>query len=373
MEYRRTQSEYVGRRGLRELVDNSYGPCLSFFLPSHRPASRQRLFDLMLDAERQLAPPTYSRARVDELLQPLRHLVEQNAELQDLTESIALFRAPGFFRCYRVPFRVPELVAVADSFCLRPLHPLFETSSRAYLLLLQPNGARLFWVDRKTISELRVPELGDISLPPRQLNLVRVISALGCLSFGRMEDTGSTRSVSAHHVRAETIACDPVCDYGTPLILAGPHYLCQSYRKLSPSPELLDQEIRGASDGYDLYELQQEAWAIASLYFSRARRKAVDRYYQFWHTLRASNSIRTIVSAARRGTVDVLFLAEDLLQTNPDDAVSGDAVVPSRSSTREEDLLNLAAIDTFLGGGTVYSMPADQVPGRRSAAAVFDY
>ena len=29
--------------------------------------------------------------------------------------------------------------------------------------------------------------------------------------------------------------------------------------------------------------------------------------------------------------------------------------------------------DTFLGGGTVYSMPADQVPGRRSAAAVFDY
>jgi hypothetical protein len=109
------------------------------------------------------------------------------------------------------------------------------------------------------------------------------------------------------------------------------------------------------------------------LYFSRARRKAVDRYYQFWHTLRASNSIRTIVSAARRGTVDVLFLAEDLLQTNPDDAVSGDAVVPSRSSTREEDLLNLAAIDTFLGGGTVYSMPADQVPGRRSAAAVFDY
>ena len=334
----------------------------------------------MLDAERQLLPQTYGRARVNELLEPLRNLLEQNDGSEDLTESIALFRAPDFFRCYRLPFRVPELVAVADSFCLRPLHPLFETSSHAYLLLLQQNGVRLFWVDRKTISNLSVPDLGHLSVPPGQLNeeqmqtsLRGVVSAPGRLNFGRVEDTGSSRSVSAHHVRAETIACDRVCDYRTPLILAGPYYLCQSYRELNPSPELLDQEIRGASDGYDLDELQQEAWAIASLYFSRARRKAVDRYFQFWHSLRASNSTRTIVSAARRGTVDVLFLAEDLLKTNPVDPASGDAVVPSRSSTREEDLLNLAAIDTFLGGGAVYGMPADQVPGRRSAAAVFDY
>jgi hypothetical protein len=120
---------------------------------------------------------------------------------------------------------------------------------------------------------------------------------------------------------------------------------------------------RGYADGYDLDELQLEAWAMASLYFSRARRKAVDRYYQFWHTLRASNITRTIVSAARRGTVDVLFLSEDLLKTNPVDPASGDAVVPSRSSTREEDLLNLAAIDTFLGGGAVTPCPQTRFPG----------
>ena len=151
--FRRTQSEYVGKEGLRALVDNSFGPCLSFFLPDHIQASKQRLFDLMLDADRQLEPQTSGRARVDELLEPVRNLMEQNEVLQDLTESIALFRAPGFFRCYRLPFRVPELVAVADSFCLRPLHPLFETSGRAYLLLLQQNAVKLFWPDRTAQEE----------------------------------------------------------------------------------------------------------------------------------------------------------------------------------------------------------------------------
>ncbi len=68
--FRRTQSEYVGKEGLRALVDNSFGPCLSFFLPDHIQASKQRLFDLMLDADRQLEPQTYGRARVDELLEP---------------------------------------------------------------------------------------------------------------------------------------------------------------------------------------------------------------------------------------------------------------------------------------------------------------
>ena len=71
--------------------------------------------------------------------------------------------------------------------------------------------------------------------------------------------------------------------------------------------------------------------------------------------------------------VDVLFVAEDLLATNPVDPATGDVMVPSRFSTGEEDLLNLAARDTFMEGGAVYGMPRGQVPGRGSAAAVFCY
>jgi hypothetical protein len=133
------------------------------------------------------------------------------------------------------------------------------------------------------------------------------------------------------------------------------------------------EEIHTASEDYNLEALQRQAWAIASEYFNQARRNAVDRYHQLWHTLRASNDMRTIVKAARRGMVDILFVAEDLLATNPVDPATGDVVVPSRFSTGEEELLNLAARDAFMEGGVVYSMPRGQVPGRGSAAAVFSY
>src|SRR5688572_10245770 len=142
---RKSKLEYACRKTLRGLMDILRGPCLSFFLPGHRSSGSAALVDLIRSAERQLEQQACSRARMDELLRPVRQLVDQNDVLQDLTESMAMFRAPGFFRCFRVPFRVPQLVAVADSFCLRILHPLFETSGRAYLLVPQQSGVRLFW------------------------------------------------------------------------------------------------------------------------------------------------------------------------------------------------------------------------------------
>jgi hypothetical protein len=96
-------------------------------------------------------------------------------------------------------------------------------------------------------------------------------------------------------------------------------------------------------------------------------------YYQLWHSPRASNNLADISEAARRGRIETLFAATDFLRANPVDNLSGDDVVATRDSKSTPDVLSLAAIDTSIAGGAVYSLQAGCVPGGAEVAALFRY
>jgi hypothetical protein len=55
------------------------------------------------------------------------------------------------------------------------------------------------------------------------------------------------------------------------------------------------------------------------------------------------------------------------------DPSSAEVVQGEQRSAQDQDLLNVAAMETFVAGGTVYAVPPDEVPGRGSVAAVFRY
>jgi len=50
---------------------------------------------------------------------------------------------------------------------------------------------------------------------------------------------------------------------------------------------------------------------------------------------------------------------------------AADQAVATRSSNSEEDLLSLAAMDTYVAGGRVYAVGPDVIPGHGLAAALF--
>lgn len=136
-------------------------PAVSIYLPRHRavPETRQdpiRFKNLLRAVEGQvLAAGAGARAaEASAMLAPAFELLEDTDFCLHQQEGLAVFAAVGFFRRYRVPSRLDEMVVVSHRFHVKPLVPLVTGDSTFFLLALSQNQVRLFEGTRDTISEI---------------------------------------------------------------------------------------------------------------------------------------------------------------------------------------------------------------------------
>jgi hypothetical protein len=106
----------------------------------------------------------------------------------------------------------------------------------------------------------------------------------------------------------------------------------------------------------------------------RYDRLAIQRVEQWLGTKRASGDLREIVPAACNARIDTLIVSGNESAWGSFDHTS--EKVALRRAAREpgdEDLLNIAAIESLLSGATVRVVNREDVPGVTLAAAVFRY
>ena len=80
-----------------------------------------------------------------------------------------------------------------------------------------------------------------------------------------------------------------------------------------------------------------------------------------------------MLPAAYNGRIDTLFLADGAHGWGTYDPASDTLTLHEAAEPRDSDLLNLAASETLLHGGTVYALAPDHVPGAAPCAAIFRY
>src|SRR5690606_388741 len=80
-------------------------------------------------------------------------------EWTHLSEGLACFCAPDFFRCFHLPMPLDEAVYVNDRFHIKPVVPLLGSDARFYILALTQSTARLYEATRYSIHELGLPPL----------------------------------------------------------------------------------------------------------------------------------------------------------------------------------------------------------------------
>jgi hypothetical protein len=90
-------------------------------------------------------------------------------------------------------------------------------------------------------------------------------------------------------------------------------------------------------------------------------------------TLLAKFRLREIVPAAYHGRVETLFVAIGFQQWGTFDPETNIVHVHKEMEYTDGDLLNSAAIQTFLHGGTVYAVELEKMPESTLLAAVFRY
>lgn len=157
----------------------------------------------------------------------------------------------------------------------------------------------------------------------------------------------------------------------TPVVLAGVNYMTALFREVSHYPQLAEEAIIGNPDRLSPETLHDRAWNILQPQFHHKQSEAIETYYRLSNTKHASTDLLKIVREANQGQIQTLFVAIDCEQWGLFDPESQAIYLAPEPTGICDDLLNLAAGQTWLTGGAVYAVPLAEMPTSALAAAVF--
>ncbi len=375
------------RNNLKLLMEIHRGPCVSVFMPMHRsgPETQQDLIrfkNLIREAEERLITRGIIAPEARELLESAQKLLQGDLFHQHQSDGLAMFLSPEVFRYYLLPFVFKELVIVTDRFHIRPLLPLLSGDGRYYILALSQNKVRLLQGTHYSVNEVALADApknlaetlrDDDSW--KELQMHSGISGgegkLSAITHGGEVD--NKENIKRYFRRIDKGLHELVRDERVPLVLAGVDYLHPIYKEVNTYPHLIEDGIGGNPEGLSAKELHAQAWTVVRPYFQKAQQEAVDQYKQFISSGRTSNRVRKIIPAAYHGQIELLFVVPDFQQWGTFDPSTDELHLHKKEKTGDEDLLEFAAIQTLLNGGTVYVVDPEKMPDTESLAAVFRY
>ncbi len=360
---------------LRPLLQAASGPCVSIYLPMHRPGrggkqDAVRFANSLREAERLLSD-RHSPREIRTLLDPVAAL--PNADFwRHQAEGLAVLRSADVLEEFRVPLRVPELVVVAKSFHVRPLIRCLNSRERYFLVSLSRAGVVVF--------EGSVASLAPVSVAGLPQSLAE--HAAGA-SRGRNPNLRATSPGAAG--RRGPAAGEELTSYfravdralrralrrdEAPVILAGADVHRSVYRWVSRLKGLVEKDVAGGHDAMTPDELRARAWPIAQQALRLQEDRALERYTRAARRRRTREVLEDIVYDARRGRVRRLFLAAGVRVWGTFDPITGRILrTGGQRGSQDDDVLDDVAEAVFLYDGDVLTLPRDRMPHGHAVAA----
>jgi hypothetical protein len=380
---------------LRVLMEQQQGPCISLFLPTHRAGGDTqqdplRLRHQLRAVENRLLLKNLRSTQVQALLEPIQALLDDEQFWLHPSDGLAVFRSSELLRAYWLPYPFKEQVTVTNHFYLKPLLPLMTNDGRFYILALSQKEIRLLECTHYNVNEVELPEgvphrLADAMKYDEPENELQYHSS----SSGAVLGKGGRRAIIFH---GQGVGTDDekqnilryfqridrglhalLRDEQVPLVLAGVEYLFPIYREANTYPHLLDEGVAGNPDRESAQVLHTKAWAVVEPHFMSAREEAVASYRAYAGSERASNDLRVIIPAAYYGQIECLFLASDQEQWGTFNPATTTLHVHREPRFQDDELLDMAATQTLLHGGSVYVVEQAHMPDEGLLAAVFRY
>lgn len=379
----------LSREDLESLARDHGGSHVSIYLPTHAAApdnhgDHSTFRGLVREAESLMHALETRGPVVAGVLAPARALLEDGLFWRPQPGGVAVFLKGGDMRVARFPHDVAPHVAVNERFHVKPLLVNLDACARFHVLGLTQHSVRLW--QGSSIALTPVP-IGDL---PTSLDMVvrndgrdeQVRSHTGggertaspgrraAVFHGGGTETGvTTRYLIEYCRRVAAGVRDLIAGEGGPLVLAATEPLAGLYREADMSRRLVESTVEGNPDGMTPSELHRRACAAVAPEFGRIVEKAADRFRDLAATPHASADPLEVVPAAAYGRVETLFVSPDLPIWGSFDRASGAVEVHAQPVPGDDDLADHAAVDTFLGGGTVHPGPIDGA----TLSAVFRY
>jgi hypothetical protein len=284
---------------------------------------------------------------------------------------------------FRLPEAFPERVFVGARFNIRPLLPLLGDTGRFYLLALSQNQVRLWHCSAEKCDEIElrgVPKNIAEALRSHDVDEPLVFHTHPAAGLGRGGTIFHGHGVGIDDAKDDLLHFFQLIDRGlhhylreekVPLILAGVEYLWPLYREANTYPYLWEHGVAGNAEESNFGELYDHARKLVQPCFHEPAKKALALLAQLAGTGRTSTDVRELVSAAQRGSLELLFIDPNREALGSWNENSGEVVPHSTAQPGDEDLLNLAALEVLAHGGTVQVVTSEEMPDRALVAGIY--
>jgi len=368
----------IRRIDLDALVGHTAGPCVSIFMPctlgsrdTREDATRLR--ELADKAVETLIDRGLRRPYAIQLLEPLRSLADDDAAWQHRGPTLAAFAAPGFFQTFHSTGKLDPALFVDDHFHVLPLLALLADEDRFFVLALSQNAVRLLEGDATALREVSLVELPrelDAALNAETPQRGEQIPVGQDGSVGRPPSALPGKRGAPDHQQANLANLDSylkvvagVIDKRlngehAPLVLAAVDPTVPLYRAASRYKHILDAFIAGNPDHLSPHQLHTKAWPLVQPALASHRRLWEQRLLEASGS-RVSFGLANIVPAAISGRVSALFLDCSQSRWGRYDAANHAAEVHTDREPGDQDLVELAAIETLRQGGDVFPLRPD--------------
>jgi Bacterial archaeo-eukaryotic release factor family 3 len=380
-----------GLRGetLRDLL-RTEGPCITVILPPYRPGEPGKPAAAILktglqEAASKLAARKIAKPLIEELLEPLHQLAHEEESLAGSGLARAILRCRSVFRQVDLP--VPPTpataCAVGDCFWIRPLLKSLAVPEKIYVLDLTRKSVALLACGLQSATPVELPkgtprtldEAMNFDAPDHDLmNRSSAGPSTGAMR-GVQFGTGRGREAQRAHLHDFYNAVDRgvnevLRSQQSPLVLAGVEEDVAAYRSVNLYPHLVEKSIpAGAGEPLVSSHISRQARDAVLFDLERRAELRAGELRERFAPARFSTDLDAILRAAAEGRVSDLYLDENGQRTgNFQGKVFG-----GHANWQDEDLLNVAAVETLLSGGAVYPLPSHAMPRGAVAAAMFRY
>lgn len=379
--------DYFGRENLKELLEDRDPPAISIYVPTHRTSSEwetDRLrFKAALGRARDLLETDYEPSTWKPLVEELEPLLSDQEFWIRQADGLAVFRADGLTRMYRLPSPVEELVVVGPSFHTRPLIQLLQAPDRFWVLCLSQKEVRLW---EGTSGGLRPVDLGAV--PSSLMEAVAKYmdyereTFYSSLAAGRSPIYhGHGPGTDAKEWELETFCRKVDAGLGElldpeagPLVLAAVEELQAVYRSVSEVRNLADEGIRGNVSSWSPDRLHEAAWPIAR----RTAEALIDEALRLWESAHGPGKTEMDLASSARlavaGRVRLVMTQRDRRIWGHVDRSTGAIEILGENGgdpgTDAVDLLDELAEIVLLHGGNALAVSGERMPTQTGIATV---
>ena len=368
---------------IRQLLQTR-GPCVTLVLPPYHPGRPEGSGAALLkahlqDTYRKLKDEGISETDIAHLLEPLERLAEDPGLATGSHLGRALLRSSNEFRQFPLLDAMNSSLSVGETFDVRCLSRELARPPAFHILALTKKGVTLLRCSGLEAEVVSLPpavpatlvDFLDLDAPDHNLENRSAAGASVGAMCGVRFGTGSARERQHSHLSDYYKMVDrglqqsPVT--GTPLLLAGVAEDLGIYRGVATHPNLFAQGLTGSPDvARERIGLLKQGYAILHAERAERLRAALITEMERCGPSRFSTNIDAILTAAFEGRIRELYLDENAKNV-------GICKRDGYRSRGEEDLMNLAAVQTIIHDGQYYELPGQMAPGELTAIGLLRF